>query len=88
MRSSSHSLDRLDVVFDNDRAVADAGLVLPATLAARLGLEESADELISVGFRPRRKTATLCRRCWRGRTASTTPTSSARGRPAGCWATT
>lgn len=27
---SSHSLDRLDVAFDDDRLVADAGLWLPA----------------------------------------------------------
>lgn len=30
---SSHSLDRLDTAFDDDRSVADAGLLLPATLA-------------------------------------------------------
>ncbi len=30
---SSHSLDRLDTAFDDDRLVADAGLLLPATLA-------------------------------------------------------
>jgi len=28
-------------VFDDDRLVADAGLILPATLAARLGLRNS-----------------------------------------------
>ena len=28
---SSHSLDRLDTAFDDDRLVADAGLLLPAT---------------------------------------------------------
>ena len=37
---SSHSLDRLDVAFDDDRLVADAGLLLPATLAQHLGLKE------------------------------------------------
>ena len=31
---SSHNLDRLGVVFDDARQVADAGLLLPATLAA------------------------------------------------------
>jgi len=35
---SSHSLDRLDTAFDDDRLVADAGLLLPATLAAHLDL--------------------------------------------------
>lgn len=52
MRSASHSLDRYDVMFDDDRAVADAGLMLPATLAARLGLEAAAHDLVGVGFRP------------------------------------
>jgi len=37
----SHSLDRLDTAFDDDRLVADAGLLLPATLAHRLGLKET-----------------------------------------------
>ena len=35
---SSHSLDRLETAFDDDRLVADAGLLLPATLAAHLDL--------------------------------------------------
>ena len=37
---SSHSLDRLDTAFDDDRLVADAGLLLPATFADHLGLRE------------------------------------------------
>lgn len=37
---SSHSLDRLGVQFDDERLVADAGLLLPATLAQHLGLPE------------------------------------------------
>src|SRR5450759_4974273 len=37
---SSHSLDRLDTAFDDDRLVADAGLLLPATLAQHLGPRE------------------------------------------------
>ena len=36
---SSHSLDGLDTAFDDGRLVADAGLLLPATLAAHLGLK-------------------------------------------------
>ena len=31
------SLGRLEIVFDDDRLVADAGLVLPALLCERLG---------------------------------------------------
>jgi hypothetical protein len=46
---SSHSLDRLDVIFDDERAVADAGLVLPATLAQHLGLRDLVDECVDLG---------------------------------------
>jgi hypothetical protein len=46
---SSHSLDRLDVAFDDDRLVADAGLLLPATLAHRLRLRELVDEHLDLG---------------------------------------
>jgi len=46
---SSHSLDRLDVAFDDDRLVADAGLLLPATLAHHLGLRELVDEHLDLG---------------------------------------
>jgi hypothetical protein len=49
--SSSHSPDRLAVAFDDDHAVANAGLVLPATLAQRLGVQQLADELIDLGDR-------------------------------------
>ena len=59
MRASSHSLDRVEVTFDDDRAVADAGLILPATLAQHLGVEQLADELVGVGHRPGRKLLTL-----------------------------
>jgi Transposase DDE domain group 1 len=46
---SSHSLDRVDVAFDDDRLVADAGLLLPATLAQHLGLRELVDEHLDLG---------------------------------------
>ena len=46
---SSHSLDRLDVAFDDDRLVADAGLLLPATLAQHLGLRELVNEHLDLG---------------------------------------
>jgi hypothetical protein len=36
-------LDQLDVCFDDRHAVASAGLLLPATLADRLGIGEAAD---------------------------------------------
>jgi hypothetical protein len=51
--SSSHVvLDQVDVVFDDQRAVASAGLLLPATLAERLGIEQAADQLVDLGDRP------------------------------------
>jgi hypothetical protein len=52
MRSSHLVLDQVDVAFDDERLVANAGLLLPATLADRLGIEQAADELIDLGERP------------------------------------
>ncbi len=40
MRSSSHTLDPIEVVFDDDHLVADAGLILATALAQHLGLRE------------------------------------------------
>ena len=50
---SSHSLDRLDTVFDDDRLVADAGLLLPATLAQHLGLARALRAVLPRGSRDR-----------------------------------
>src|SRR4051812_24707602 len=44
-------LDGVAVVFDDERAVADAGVVLPATLARRLGVEALVDERVVLGER-------------------------------------
>jgi hypothetical protein len=52
MRSSHVMLDQVDVMFDDERAVASAGLLLPATLAERLGIEQAADQLLDLGDRP------------------------------------
>jgi Transposase DDE domain group 1 len=49
---SSHSPDGLVIGFDDDHAVASAGLVLPATLAERLGIEALVDQLVDLGDRP------------------------------------
>src|SRR5680860_1074188 len=46
---SSHTLDRLETRFDDDRLVADAGLLLPATLAQHLGLRELVDTHLNLG---------------------------------------
>ena len=39
-------LDGLNVVFDDERVVSDAGVVLVATLAERLGIEDRARRLV------------------------------------------
>jgi hypothetical protein len=52
MRSSHVVLDQVDVAFTDEHAVANAGLLLPATLAERLGIEPAADELVGLGDRP------------------------------------
>jgi hypothetical protein len=49
MRVFCHSLDRLDVTFDDEHLVANAGLMLPATLAKHLGLREFFDEHVDLG---------------------------------------
>jgi hypothetical protein len=51
---SSHSLDRLDTAFDDDHLVADAGLLLPATLAHHLGLRELVERHLDLGTKPGR----------------------------------
>jgi len=54
---SSHSLDRVDTAFDDARLVADAGLLLPATLASHLGLKEIVDRHLNLGRAPGRANA-------------------------------
>jgi hypothetical protein len=45
-------LDAIAVAFDDERAVADAGVVLAATLAQRLGIEALVDAAVCLGDRP------------------------------------
>src|SRR4051812_14376457 len=45
-------LDAIAVNFDDERAVADAGIVLAASLAERLGIEALVDETVDLGQRP------------------------------------
>lgn len=64
MSPVKHGLDRLEVTFDESSLVADAGLVLTATLAARLGLEALIDQTVRPvgrvgGARPGAKLLTL-----------------------------
>ena len=44
--------DRLALAFDDERAVANAGLVLASTLVDRLGIEQVVDETLDLGERP------------------------------------
>src|ERR1700736_1487869 len=51
---SLHGLDRLDGAFDDARLVADAGLLLPATLAHHLGLKGLVETHLYLGAAPGR----------------------------------
>jgi hypothetical protein len=62
--SVSHPIDRIEATFDDPTLVADAGLVVPATLMVRLGLEALIDQTLRLvdrigGARPGRKVLTL-----------------------------
>ena len=64
MTRVSHGLDRVDVIFDEPNLVANAGLLLVATLSARLELESLIDATVRLvgrigGARPGRKVLTL-----------------------------
>ncbi len=64
MGSSSRGIDRIAVTFDEPTLVADAGLVVPATLMVRLGLEQLVNEMVRLtgrvgGALPGRKVLTL-----------------------------
>jgi hypothetical protein len=51
---SSRTLDRVEVTFDDERLVANAGLIAPATLAQHLGLRELVEEHVDLGDAPGR----------------------------------
>ena len=64
MASVSRSINRVDVSFDDPNLVANAGLLLTATIAERLGLEALIDSTVKLGgrtggARPGRKVLTL-----------------------------
>ena len=64
MTRVSHAIDRVDVSFDDPNLVANAGLLLTATVADRLGLETLIDSTVNLGDRvggacPGRKVLTL-----------------------------
>jgi hypothetical protein len=49
--TASHKLDGLSVTFDDPNLVANAGLVLPGTLAQRLGVREIIDRRVDLSGR-------------------------------------
>ena len=49
--------DRIQIAFDDHRLVANAGLILPVTLAQRLGLRELVDDHVDLGAAPGRANA-------------------------------
>ena len=60
MTTSSRNLDGLQATFNHERIVANAGLILPATLMTRLGLEALINTWVRTGSsRPGRKILTL-----------------------------
>ncbi len=70
MQRSLQVLERMEVVFDDDNAVTNGGLVLPMSLAGRLGVRELVDGLVDLGDAPGRanvglnlkKSVDACRR--------------------------
>lgn len=52
MEKSSRDLDRIVVTADDERAVAFAGLLLPATLGQRLNIGRLANEIVDLDKRP------------------------------------
>ena len=60
----SHLIERVEATFDDETLVADAGLIVPATLMVRLGVEVVVNQMLRLagrvgGARPGRKVATL-----------------------------
>ena len=49
--------DRIQIAFDDHRLVANAGLILPVTLAHHLGLRELVDNHVDLGDAPGRANA-------------------------------
>ena len=47
-------LDRIQIAFDDHRLVANAGLLLPATLALHLGLSQLVQQRLDLGDAPGR----------------------------------
>jgi hypothetical protein len=64
VRTVNHGIDRVRATFDDDRLIADAGLILVASVVSRLGLEALINATVRLvgragGSRPGRKVLTL-----------------------------
>ncbi len=64
MAAVSHRIDRVAVSFDDPSLVANAGLLVPATVIDRLGIEPLVNDTVDLagrvgGSRPGRKLCTL-----------------------------
>ena len=82
-------MDRLALAFDDERAVANAGLVLASALADQLGIEQVMDETLDLGqrpgaARPGRKLLTLVASALVGGDSIDVRTSCAAARPSAC----
>ena len=69
--------DRIQIAFDDHRLVANAGLILPVTLAHHLGLGDLVDQHVDLGDAPGRANAG---------DKMLTLVASALAAPSGCWA--
>ena len=81
--------DRIQIAFDDHRLVANAGLILPVTLAQHLGLRELVDDHVDLGDAPGRanpgdKLLTLVASALAG--GDCIDDADALGEPIECWA--
>ena len=72
--------DRIHVAFDDHRLVANAGLILPVTLAHHLGLGELVARHVDLGRAPGQANT-----CDKMMTLVATPMRCALAEPIGCW---
>ena len=83
--------DRIQIAFDDHHLVANAGLILPSTLALHLGLPQLVDQHLNLGRAPGGantgdKIMTLVASALAVATALTMPTCCVLAGPRGCWA--
>ena len=87
---AQNSPDRIRIIFDDHRLVANAGLLLPATLALHLGLGELVDSHLDLGSAPGRantgdKVMTLVASALPGRPRSSRTTRACGRSSTTCW---